>query len=227
MRVARPALRYATLALVALLLLTSRGSLNLSPVRRAGGAAPATLWSSGSLPPFLRSGCTGSGLVLPGNSLDRQAEEELVREFFELADRAAQPRGGRQGRSSRLQQPADLDSLRAQLKAVEAEQAAIRNRVEEIMEGEIDSIVFEEGLHVGGPLSAFGVHFPPVDFRIQASPPVTIVSPRDRIERLEDVLLRPDTAVEDREALEEAILEERDQSALVIRPQVEWPRFRR
>ncbi|MDE2861624.1 MAG: hypothetical protein OYI31_01565 [Chloroflexota bacterium] len=207
-------LRYAAFALVALLLLTGRGALNFSPVDELAASHRYSLvqWELATFP---EKWLYRLGLMLPGNSLDRKAEEELVREFFELADR-------RRGLEEAIRvaragaETGNLDSLRAQLAAVEADQAAIRNRVEEIMEGEIDSIVFEEGLHVGGPLSAFGVHFPPVDFRVQASPPVTIVSPRDRIERLEDVLLRPDTAVEDREVLEEAVLDERNQSALVI-----------
>ena len=213
MRVARPALRYAMIALVAMLLLTSRGSLNLSPVRELAASHRYSLvqWELATFP---EKWLYRLGLTLPGNALDRQAEEALVREFFELADRRRgieeAIRDARAGSGT-----GSLDSLRAQLAMVEADQAAIRNRAEEIMEGEIDSIVFRGGLHVGGPLSAIGVHFPPVDFRIQASPPVTVVSPRDRIERLEDVLLRPGTAVEEIEALEQAILEERDLSALV------------
>ena len=214
MRVARPALRYAMFALVALLLLTSRGSLNLSPVRELAAPHRYSLvqWELATFP---EKWLYRLGLIIPGNALDRQAEEELVREFFDLADRrrsleaAIRDAGAGSGTGN-------LDSLRAELANVEEDQASIRNRAEAIMEGEIDSIVFREGLHVGGPLSAIGVHFPPVDFRIQASPPVTVVSPRDRIERLEDVLLRPDTPIEEREALEDAILEGRDLSALVL-----------
>ena len=213
MRVTRAALRYGMFALVALLLLTGRGALNFSPVEELASPHRYSL-AQWELATFPEKWLYRLGLVLPGNSLDRQEEEELVREFFDLADRRRSLEEAI--RDARAGSETDnIDSLQAQLEAVEADQASIRNRVEEIMEGEIDSIVFSEGLHVGGPLSAFGVHFPPVDFRIQASPPVTVVSPRDRIERLEDVLLRPDTAVEDREALEEAILEERNLSALV------------
>ena len=213
MRVAKAALRYALLALVALLLLTGRGALNLSPVGELAGPHLHSLlqWELATFP---EKWLYRLRLLLPGDSLDQDSEEQLVRKFFELADqrRELEPviRDARAGSES-----GRLDALRARLADVEGEQAGIRGRVEEIMEGEIDSIVFQEGLHVGGPLSAFGVHFPPVDFRIQSSPPVTVVSPRDRIERLEDVLLRPDTGVEDMEALEEAVLDERDLSALV------------
>lgn len=214
MRVARPALRYAMFALVALLLLTSRGALNLSPVGELAAPHSYSLvqWELATFP---EKWLYRLGLVLPGNALDRQGEEELVREFFELADRRRSLEAAIRDASAGSGTDS-LDSLRAELAMVEADQAAIRNRAEEIMEGEIDSIVFREGLHVGGPLSAIGVHFPPVDFRIQASPPVTVVSPRDRIERLEDVLLRPETPIEEREALEEAILDERNLSALVL-----------
>ena len=213
LRVARAALRYALLALAAAALLTGRGALDLSPVGELAGPHRYSLvqWELSTFP---EKWLYRLRLMLPGNSLDRQAEEELVRQFFSLSDRRreleqsiADARAG--------SQPGRVDSLRAQLATVEEDRAAIRSRVEEIMEGEIDSIAFREGLHTGGPLSALGVHFPPVDFRIQESPPVTVVSPRDRIERLEDVLLKPDTGLEEREALEEAIFEERGLSALV------------
>ena len=202
MRVAKTALRYALFALVTLALLTGRGALNLSPVGELAGPHLHSLlqWELATFP---EKWLNRLRLLLPGDALDRESEEQLVREFFELADQRRELeqaiRNARAGSET-----GRLDALRTRLAAVEMEQAGIRSRVEEIMEGEIDSIAFGEGLHVGGPLSALGVHFPPVDFRIQASPPVTIVSPRDRIERLEDVLLRPDTGVEEMEALEDA-----------------------
>ena len=213
MRIARAALRYAVFALVALLLLTGRGALDLSPVGELAAPHRYSLvqWELSTFP---EKWLYRLRLALPGNSLDRRAEEELVREFFALSDRRRWlEQSLRDDRAA--SQPGLPDSLHDQLAAVEEEQAAIRSRVEEIMEGEIDSIADREGLHAGGPLSALGVHIPPVDFRIQDSPPVLVVSPRDSIERLEDVLLRPDTNLAEREALEEAIFAERGLSALV------------
>ena len=110
---------------------------------------------------------------------------------------------------------AQLHALEAELARVQDARIGMRNRVEEIMEGLIDSIVFQEGLTLGGPISALGLHFPPVDIRIEHSPPVMVTSPRDRIEMIGGVLLRPGTTVEEMTALEELITEEKDLSVLV------------
>ena len=58
--------------------------------------------------------------------------------------------------------------------------------------------------------------FPPVDVRLEAPPMVLVTSPRDRIERLDDVLLQADIAIESREELEERVTEKLGLSSLVL-----------
>jgi len=57
--------------------------------------------------------------------------------------------------------------------------------------------------------------FPPVDFALDRLPTLLVISPRDRIERKEDVLLAPEIPAQAREALEERIAQQEDLSALV------------
>jgi hypothetical protein len=101
------------------------------------------------------------------------------------------------------------------LARTEKKRARLRDQVEEILEGEIDAGIAREGLALGGPIRALGVHFPPVDFRLDPSPRVLVVSPRDRIEMIDGVLLDPGISLEDMEALEARALEEEDLSVLV------------
>ena len=62
-----------------------------------------------------------------------------------------------------------------------------------------------------------GMIWPPVDFRLDQSPSLLIMSPRDRIERIENYLIKPDIPSEEAEFIEEAILESQDVSAIIMR----------
>jgi hypothetical protein len=77
--------------------------------------------------------------------------------------------------------------------------------VEETIESEVAAVLSREGL--GG--------FPPVDVVFTSSPQVLVVSPRDRIARQQDVLLKPGLSIAQKEQIEEQIFQEEDLSALV------------
>lgn len=77
--------------------------------------------------------------------------------------------------------------------------------VEEIIETEISATIFQEDLGT----------FPAVDMALSPPPTVLVLSPRDRIERIFDVLLIPGLKDEDRRRLEDMILEQENLSAIV------------
>ena len=94
-----------------------------------------------------------------------EAKLELVLEYFQLGKIAIglerdlrEPRNSSDGDESR-----SVDALEQELSQVRKARGKMRNRVEELLEAEIDSIISSEGLHVGGPISYLGIHFPPVD----------------------------------------------------------------
>ncbi len=82
----------------------------------------------------------------------------------------------------------------------------LENAVEAVIEARIAAVLAEQG-----------IHWPPVDFELAASPRVLIVSPRTRIERIVDDPLRPDLTTADVERIEAAAERDRTQSALVVR----------
>ncbi|MFH1560684.1 MAG: hypothetical protein ABID84_04680 [Chloroflexota bacterium] len=216
MGILKAALRFALVVLVSLVLLTSRGALHLTPMEEL---AKSHLYSlvQWEMQNFLDKWLYRARLLLPGNSLDEQAKVDLVLEYFQLGERESRLEWEIEEawNASQGDESGSLDALEEELGQVRKDRGKMRDRVEEIVEGEIDSIVADEGLVVGGPIRALGIHFPPVDFRLERSPPVLVVSPRDRIEMIDGILLRPGITREEIEALEELALKEQDLSVLV------------
>jgi hypothetical protein len=91
-----------------------------------------------------------------------------------------------------------------------AEKEAARADAEGAIESELSAVLIEENL-----TSMFGFLFPPVDLRFDRPPTVLVVSPRDRIELTETVLLHADVSPMERDRLETELLERYDLSALV------------
>ncbi len=97
-----------------------------------------------------------------------------------------------------------------------SEAARLESAVEAAIEGRIDAVLTE--LRVDGRIPLPGSVFPPVDVELALPPRVLVTSPRDRIERVGDELLRPGMTLDQATALERAV-EERDAglSALALR----------
>ena len=127
-------------------------------------------------------------------------ELSKVRDELDRASSAASPDsaaiGGLQARSDRLS----------------SESAGLRDGVEEYLESALSEQVAAQDLDAFG-----GMIWPPVDFRLDQSPSLLIMSPRDRIERIENYLIKPDIPSEEAEFIEGAILESQDVSAIIMR----------
>ena len=109
----------------------------------------------------------------------------------------------------------DLENERAEM---DRQRLDIQSRVEELIEGQVSGILAQEGMSWRiGFLEADGYLFPPVDFKYENSPPVLVISPRDRIELESTRLLTPGLGLEDREDIENEVEElESEYSALVV-----------
>ena len=215
MWILKTTLRFVFVVLVSVVLLTGRDVLHLSPMEELAKAHLYSLvqWELDNL---LDKWLYRVRLLFPGNSLEEQAKVDLVLEYFQLGDREdslerdiEEARTSSHGDGSR-----SLNALEEELQQVKEARGKMRNRVEEVMEGEIHSIIANEELDVGGPLNSLGIRLPPVDFRFERSPRVLVVSPRERIEMIDGILLKPGVTLEEMESLEERALEE-DLSVLV------------
>ena len=212
----RAALRSIFVVVASAMLLFSSDTLHLSPVAEL---AKAHLYSlvQWELENFTDKWLYQLRLLLPGDSLEDTEKVDLVLEYFSLGaqERELVRETERFFASSPGRDNDSLSALEDDLARVRKARIGMRDRVEEILESEIDAVISNEGLALGGPLKSLGLRFPPVDFRFDPSPRVLVVSPRDRIERAEDVLLKPDITLEEMESLEQRVLEQEDLSALV------------
>ena len=106
---------------------------------------------------------------------------------------------------------AELERLTAQLNALDRSRERLRADVEETLEGVISAVIVNEGLSSIG-----GLIFPPVDFLLTRPPYALITSPRDRIDRGDEALLRPSTTLAESVEIEETLEAQQNLSALVI-----------
>ncbi len=148
------------------------------------------------------------GEVLPGDP-DQAERQAAVEQYFQLGQEE-------RGLARELRDAAASDDVKARdkiqssLSNLRERRESIRAVVEETIEAGISSIIVDEDLSTVGQFI-----FPPVDIRLGDPPKLLITSPRDRIERVHDVLLSTDVTLQEREAIESQLLTESDMAALV------------
>ena len=147
--------------------------------------------------------------LLPWNSLQpREQRIALAEEFFQLGEEE------RRLESELLtisEASPRTREIRARLDEVHGREGSIRPAVEQTVEREISDILHEEGFS-----SRIGAILPPVDTVLGHSPALLVTSPRDRILRLDNVLLRHGVRPDERTMLEDLTTQERNLSAIVV-----------
>ena len=147
---------------------------------------------------------------------DRSDEEKvaLVEEYFRLNGEISSI----EFRISQVvaREEGDFQTLTTRLDEIESRRNSMRDDVEEIIEGQVSAILSDEGLSWKLPFgNSDGYLFPPVDFRVDDSPRILALSPRDEIQLLQTRLLDPDLTLEDIEDIEGGVEGEGDLSAIV------------
>jgi hypothetical protein len=110
----------------------------------------------------------------------------------------------------------DASADRELIEDLRHERDRLENRAERILESRIAAALRDAGL--SRPLPLFGAQsllWPPVDVELTRPPRVLVVSPRDEIRLVRDVLLRPDLSLDEIRAIEEAVEADGRFSALV------------
>ena len=101
--------------------------------------------------------------------------------------------------------------LRRRIAEIRQRQNRLRPIAEQTVESEISAVLASEGLQ-----SPIGIILPPVDTVFTPSPALLVTSPRDRIFRLDNTLLRHDLTLDAREFLEQQTMRQRNLSAIVV-----------
>ena len=154
--------------------------------------------------------------LLPLLGLSREEQIERMEELFRVQEEVRAIRRDI-ARAAALGAPHDreaLDAFERRLSTLLDRREALRDDVEELLESELSAVIAEAGLRRGA--GVFQAVFPPVDFRLDSTPTVLAVSPRDRIRLTETVLLDGDGEVSKWEAVEETLAAEHNLSALVL-----------
>jgi hypothetical protein len=100
----------------------------------------------------------------------------------------------------------DLASLEAELSQLQQQNKAVVDTVEKLLETRIREALSQQGIF--NPINkytGFKFGFPPVNFKLGRLPHLLVVSPRDRIESMREVVLLPDMSLEDMESIEDRI----------------------
>ena len=110
----------------------------------------------------------------------------------------------------------DLTSLEAELNKLQQQNTTLADTVARIIEGQIREALSEQGIF--NPIDRYiklKVGFPPVSFKLEPPPHLLVVSPRDRIESMREVLLRQNLSPEEMESIEAGV-DKLDVSSLVV-----------
>ena len=174
-----------------------------APITAAAGEHRFNLavWEFAHLNKLLSGGTTGNG--------------ESLRRYFELAE-------SRRTQDQKLLRAVSESGSATTARAREAQRQWIRiaDQMESLEPQALSAVrvIVSEALTREGLTTDFpgfgGRVFPPVSFVLEELPRMLVVSPRDRIELIETVALRPGITVEEMESIE-AALARRNLSALV------------
>ncbi len=162
----------------------------------------STIWSEAKQ---LISGRGGKGEV----------EIDKVTEYFSTVDRLKALKseveaikiGSKQG---------DLTTVEIELNELQQQRDNLENGVEEIITRQIRETLIQQGIF--NPVEKYlklKVSFPPINFNLEKPPHLLVISPRDRIESMREVVLLQDISLEEMESIE-AKVDELGVSSLVV-----------
>jgi len=134
-----------------------------------------------------------------GNDIDKVNDYfSIVGEIRSLeAEIAAVKAGNRQG---------DLASLEAEIARRQQQTGSLQIAVETTLEKQIQEVLAEQGIF--NPFYKYiklKFHFPTPSFLLDEPPHLLVVSPRDRIESMREILLQQELSAEEMEAIEAEI----------------------
>ena len=150
-------------------------------------------------------------------SREKKIDDEIgkVTEYFSNVDRLKTLKseieaikvGNKQG---------DLAPLEAEFYTLQQQKTALENVVERIIARQIRETLTQQGIF--NPVDKYirlKIGFPPINFKLDKPPHLLVISPRDRIESLREIILLQDISLEEMESIE-AEVDELDVSSLVV-----------
>ena len=197
--------------LIATILVIPRSTRVLSPAASAARGYEYGLarWEISN---FLDKWLHRAQELIPGVGASEQEKRQRLARYLELNEQIAVAQRGLNRVAAAAEPNEDeLTSLEDRLDELKSERRSLRNDVEEFLESSIDAVLRELDIGEIGPLT-----WPPVDFRLDPTPRVLVTSPRDRIDRVESILIDADITVTEREKIEQQLLDDANLSGIVL-----------
>lgn len=146
---------------------------------------------------------SNEALKLFGNSpLDMEKGKADVLEYFANVDRIRNLENQINAYSPDTS-TVSISDLETGLDELRRRNADLVDTVERVLEAQIKEVLFREGIY--NPADSYlkvRVGFPPLNFHLGSPPHVLVISPRDHIESLREVILLPDLTPGDSEIIE-------------------------
>jgi len=138
----------------------------------------------------------------PGNP---QEETETVIEYFSIIQQIRD----RQHELSRITagvEKGNPDTLQQEIISLSDKKHGLQDSVEKILEKQVRQTLTEMSIY--NPAydgTGLRFHFPPMNFKLEKPPYLLVLSPRERIESMQELTLLQDLALQEREAIEEQV----------------------
>ncbi|MDP3879847.1 MAG: hypothetical protein Q8Q07_06045 [Dehalococcoidales bacterium] len=139
-------------------------------------------------------------------------EIEMITEYFSATGRIKALKAAIDATSTGNAEH-DASSLEVELNALQARKEALKDGVERIIERQIAEAMAGQGIF--NPVTAAEFTFPPVNFKLEELPYLLVISPRERIESIREITLKPGLTLEEIENIE-ARADELEISSLVM-----------
>jgi len=113
-------------------------------------------------------------------------------------------------------EPGDLASLEAELNMLQEQKMAVKDIAERIIERQIKKTLAQQGIF--NPMDRYirlRINFPPLNFKLEEPPHLLVISPRDKIESIREIILLPSMSLEEIEEIE-AEVDKLGVSSLVV-----------
>lgn len=206
---------WVTILAIIMILLVSRGSLNLSP---SGELAKSELYSilGWELENVSDKWIYKLNTIGSSDSVPNELYHSTITEYISLTNRLSYLESELANHESNNKTESiyndTASTLMQDIESTRISIVSIRDKVEEFLESEISAEIQNHAIGYTGPM---GLHLPPVDFRLTYSPKVLIISPRNRIDMMESILIRSDIKQKEILSIESAIKETRQLSPYI------------
>ena len=144
-------------------------------------------------------------------------QADTVAEYFSLVERIRSLESEIEAINTDNRQD-DLAPLEAELNRLQEQRMALDSKVEIIIASQIKEVLAEQSIF--NPMDKYirlKIRFPPLGFRLEKSPHLLVISPRDRIESMREISLQQNLSLEETASIETRV-DKLGVSSLVVEP---------